>query len=499
MRDEAGAGARRAPGEDGRYRALSLWLDRYPGSLAPRAPLGGDEHADIAIVGAGFTGLWTAYYLQRADPSARIVLLEREIAGFGASGRNGGWCSALFPTSWPRIASEQARSEAAASRRSRSGDERSGARAIQDSPGGLRAAWALRDAMRDAVREVGDVATAEGIDCDYHRGGTVTFARTAAQLARGRAEVREAATCGDDDLRWLDAPAVAEIAGVPSALGATLTPHCAAIDPAKLVRGLAEVVTARGTRLYEGTAVTGIAPHRVHTPLGTVTADAVIRATEAFTPGLPGHRRDVAPVYSLIVATEPLDDRRLDAVGLADRPTFADLGHLICYGQRTADGRIVFGGRGAPYHFGSSTDAAHDRDERVFARLRRLLIDMFPALHGISFTHAWGGAVAATRDWHASVGFDPATGLGHAGGYVGDGVATSNLAGRTLADLVTGRSSAIATLPWVGHVSRRWEPEPLRWLGVNAGLVAVRATDAIETRTGHPSRAAALLRRLTGG
>jgi len=466
----ARTGAADRGGHDERYRAVSLWLDRYPGSLRPRDALGGDGHADVAIVGAGFTGLWTAYYLQRADPSARIVLLEKEIAGFGASGRNGGWCSALFPASWTRIAREH----------------------------GGPAALAMRDAMRCAVREVADVATAEGIDCDYRRGGTVTFARTPAHLIRGRAEVAEAARCGDDDLRLLDAGEVAGIAGVPGALGATFTPHCAAIDPAKLVRGLAEVVVSRGATLYEGTAVTGIDPHRVRTPAGTVTADAVIRATEAFTVELPGHRRDLAPVYSLIVATEPLPAKVLDAVGLADRPTFADLGQLICYGQRTADGRIVFGGRGAPYHFGSSMAAAHDRNERVFARLRAMLVEMFPALQGVSFTHSWGGAVAAQRDWHASVVYDPATALGSAGGYVGDGVSTTNLAGRTLADLVTGRRTELTGLPWVGHLSRRWEPEPLRWLGINAGLGLAKLADATEARTGRPSRVAPLLNRLLG-
>jgi glycine/D-amino acid oxidase-like deaminating enzyme len=456
------------------YRGLSLWLDRLPGSLRPREPLAGDEEADIAIVGAGFTGLWTAYYLQRADPSLRIVLLEREIAGFGASGRNGGWCSALFPASWERIARSH----------------------------GTPAAVAMRDAMRDSVREVGAVTAAEGIDCDYQRGGTLAFARSAAQLTRARAEVRDATggrRIGDDDLRWLDPQQLTEIAGVPGALGASFTPHCAALDPAKLVRGLADLVVARGARLYEQTPVTGIAAHRAITPYGTVTARSVIRATEAFTVRLPGHRRDLAPVYSLIVATEPLDQDRLAAVGLAGRPTFTDHAHLICYGQRTADGRIVFGGRGAPYHFGSSLDRAHDRDERVFRRLRAMLLEMFPALHGVSFTHSWGGAVAAPRDWHASVGYHPETGLGWAGGYVGDGVSTANLAGRTLADLVTARDSALTRLPWVGHRSRRWEPEPLRWLGVNAGLAVMKAADATEARTGRPSRAAAMFGRLLGG
>ncbi|MBN9610661.1 MAG: FAD-dependent oxidoreductase [Actinobacteria bacterium 69-20] len=452
------------------YRSVSLWLDQLAEPLTPRAALAGDIRADIAIVGAGFTGLWTAYYLQRADPSLTIVVLEKEIAGFGASGRNGGWCSALFPTSWQRIAREHSKP----------------------------AAMAMRDAMRGAVAEVGDVARTEGIDCDYHRGGTLTFVRNRAQLTRARAEVAESLDSGDDDVRFLDSARLAEAVRAPGMLGATFTPHCAAIDPAKLVRGLADLVVSRGVTLYERTPALSIAPHQVVTAGGVVTADSVIRATEAFTVELPGRRRDLAPIYSLIVATEPLGDKRLADLGLADRPTFADHGNVICYGQRTASGRIVFGGRGAPYHFGSSLGAAHDRDLRVFARLRRQLVDMFPSLHGVAFTHAWGGAVAAPRDWHASVLFDPATRMGSAGGYVGDGVSTTNLAGRTLANLVMGDKTALTTLPWVGHTSRKWEPEPLRWLGVNAGLRVMTAADWIEAKTGRPSRVAAVAGRLLG-
>jgi glycine/D-amino acid oxidase-like deaminating enzyme len=237
----------------------------------------------------------------------------------------------------------------------------------------------------------------------------------------------------------------------------------------------------------------------VVTDHGTVTADAVIRATEAFTATLPGERRSLTPVYSLIVATEPLGEKRLAAWGFEDRPAFADLGHVICYGQRTADGRIVFGGRGAPYHFASTVQPRHDRDPRVFAHLRRQLVDMFPSLAGVRFTHAWGGAVAAPRDWHASVRFDQDRRIGSAGGYVGDGVSTTNLAGRTLADLVTGARTELTELPWVGHRSRRWEPEPLRWLGVNAGFAVMSAADRAEARTGRPSRAAALAGRFLGG
>jgi glycine/D-amino acid oxidase-like deaminating enzyme len=455
--------------DEQRYRDVSLWLDRYPGPLAPRPSLQGDTDVDVAIVGAGFTGLWTAYYLSKADPRLRICVVESEIAGFGASGRNGGWCSALYPASWSRIERDY----------------------------GPDAAQAMRRAMVGSVTEVGAIAAAEGIDCGFACGGTLAFARSAAQLTRARAEVAEARRLGDE-LELLPAARVRERAGVPSALAATYTPHCARIDPGALVRGLADAVERRGVRIVERTPAAAVGPHRIDTPLGTVTAEIVVRATEAFTIGLPGHRRDLAPVYSLIVATEPLDDGRLAAIGLAAGETFTDLGHLLCYGQRTADGRIVFGGRGAPYHFGSSMAPANDRDEAVFARLRNGLVRMFPALEGVAFTHSWGGAVAAPRDWQASVGLDRASGLAWAGGYVGDGVSTTNLAGRTLADLITGRDSSLVRLPWVGHRSRRWEPEPLRYLGINAGLTLMRIADARESRTGRPSRAAALVGRLLG-
>jgi glycine/D-amino acid oxidase-like deaminating enzyme len=206
----------------------------------------------------------------------------------------------------------------------------------------------------------------------------------------------------------------------------------------------------------------------------------------------------VAPVYSLIIATAPLPDRTWDEIGLRDRETFSDFRHLIIYGQRSADGRMVFGGRGAPYHLGSRIRPSYDRVPRVFAALQRTLVELFPMLRDVPITHRWGGPLGITRDWHAGVRFDPATGLAGAGGYVGDGVATTNLAGRTLADLITGRASGLTRLPWVGHRSRRWEPEPLRWLGANAGLHAMTWADVSEARRGRPSRAAALVNAMMG-
>ena len=454
------------------YRRLSFWHDTVPGTLDPQPSLDGDTDVDVAIVGAGLTGMWTAYYLKQADPGLRIAICEREIAGYGASGRNGGWCSALFPASLTKL----------------------------ERMAGREAAVAMYRAMQQTVDEVGAVAAAEGIDCHWAKGGTVIYARTPVQLERAKEEVDEARLFGFDesDLRLLSAQEAREIGAVSDVLGGVYTPHCAAIHPARLARGLADVLRSRGVTIYEKTPVRRIEPGRVVAAQGTVTARYVIRATEGYTPGLDGYERAVAPVYSLVIATEPLPEETWEKIGLADRPTFGDLRHLIIYGQRTADGRLVFGGRGAPYHFGSSISPSYDRVPEVFAALRRTLIELFPALGDVAITHTWGGPIGITRDWCASVGLDRATGVGWAGGYVGDGLSTTNLAGRTLADLVVGKDSELTRLPWVGHRSPDWEPEPLRWLGVNAGLRVMTMADRSEERTGRHSRGAEVFRRFLG-
>ena len=457
------------------YRSVSFWLDSLTPDdpLTPRPALPGDLAVDVAIVGAGYTGLWTAYYLLAHDPSLRVTVIEREIAGFGASGRNGGWCSALFPASWEKLA--RASSAADAVR--------------------------LQRTMFDTVDEVGRVVVAEGLDVGWAKGGTIGLARTPVQLERARAEVDRARRWGfgEHDYRLLSPAEVAEIVAVPGAFGAVFTPHCATVHPARLVRGLARAVEARGGTIYERTPAIAVEPRRVRTVHGDVTARYVVRATEGFTAGLPGHRRRMVPVYSLMVATEPLSDDTWERIGLATRPTFTDLRHMVTYGQRTADGRLAFGGRGAPYRYGSRVRPAFDRHPAVFRWLRGQLTDLLPALDGVHFTHAWGGPIGIARDWWASVGLDPETGLGWAGGYVGDGVATSNLSGRTLADLILDRTTDLIDLPWVRHRSRSWEPEPLRWIGVNAGLRAMSLADPEERLTGRGSGIARAFGRLMRG
>ena len=453
------------------YGDISLWLATCGDDLSPRPALSGDLTADVAIVGAGFTGLWTAYYLSAARPDLTIAVLEREIAGFGASGRNGGWASALFPSSASQLAHEH----------------------------GAEAAKAQHQAMQHAIDEVIRVAGAEGIDADIAKGGTVTLARTAVQLQRARDAVETAHAWGQHEHVFLDEEAARARVNATRTLGAMYTPDCAAIHPAKLVRALARVVSGQGVAIYEQTPVLAIEPHRVTTSRGTVTADVVVRATEGYTPQLARQRRAIAPVYSLIVSTAPLPRTMWDEIGLHHRETFADFRHLIIYGQRTADDRLVFGGRGAPYHFGSRIRSEYDRHERVHRSLQATLVDLFPVLADAPITHRWGGNLGIARDWHASVGLDTGTGLAWAGGYVGDGVTTTNLAGRTLRDLILGHDTDLTALPWVGHRSRAWEIEPLRWLEANAGLTAMSMADAEERATRRPSVIARAMSPLMGG
>ncbi|MEV4211027.1 FAD-dependent oxidoreductase [Micromonospora sp. NPDC049662] len=456
-----------------RYQELSYWLSSLDEPLTPRPPLPGDADADVVIVGGGYTGLWTAYHLARADPTLRVVVLEKEIAGYGASGRNGGWCSALLPTSLTGLARRHGRD----------------------------AAVAMQRALHDTVRAVGRVVAAEGIDCDWADGGTVTLARTGPQLVRARAAVDEARAFGfgDDHLTLLGPGEAAARCAAEGVRGGTYTPHCATVHPAKLVRGLARAVERLGVRIHERTTVTAIRAGAAVAEAGSVRASVVVRATEGYTPMLPGLRRTVAPVYSLMVATEPLPEHAWERIGLAERETFSDHRHVIIYGQRTADGRLAFGGRGAPYHFGSRISPGHDREPRVFAALRRTLGELFPVLGpDVPVAYTWGGPLGVARDWTASVGFDRANGLAWAGGYVGDGVGASNLAGRTLADLIRGERTELTSLPWVGHRSPNWEPEPLRWLAMNAALRLMTSADAKETRTDRPCRSAKTLARLLG-
>ena len=459
-------------------RSRSLWLDQLDAPIAPRPPLGGDVDVDVAIVGAGYGGLWSAHSLLRADPSLRVLVIEREAVGFGASGRNGGWCVGE----------------------------------LAGGLGGAAATWgrdagiAMTHAIIDTVAEIGRVLAAEEIDCGFASGGVIRLARSAPQLARQRAEldVYRHHGFGDDVLRPLTADEATDRLAATNVLGGIHYAPGARVQPAHLARGLAEVVERLGGTIVEHTSaidvIAGSAAARpmVVTDRGTVRADVIVRATEAYTRDLPGLRRALVPLYSLMVATEPLDSATWDSIGLRHHETFADDRRMVIYGQRTTDDRIAFGGRGAPYRFASGIDAATEADSEVHDRIAATLVELFPQLADVEITHRWGGVLGVPRDWRASVGLDRSTGIAWAGGYVGEGVAAANLAGRTIADLVLRPDSPLVALPWVQHRSRRWEPEPVRWASINGARRLAGWIDEQESERGRTPRLASVLDRIVG-
>jgi glycine/D-amino acid oxidase-like deaminating enzyme len=444
-----------------------FWWRSLGGPVRERAPLPGSTEADVAIVGAGYTGLWTAYYLKLAAPSLRVVVLEREFSGFGASGRNGGWVSGFF----------------------------SGPARVYESRGGHGGLLAMQTAMFETVDEVGRVILERGIDADFAKGGQIEVALNDAQAQRLRDSLkrRRASGLSRQDLSELEDRELDQRIRVAGRRWATFSPHVARVHPAKLVRGLAALVERLGAEIYEATPVSEIRPHEVISAAGSVRARWVVRATEGYTAELRGLKRALVPMNSSMIITEPLPPAAWEDIGWSGKEALSDAAHVYVYLQRTEDGRIAIGGRGVPYRFGSRTDGTGDTAAATVRSLREKLTSMFPAASGVEIDHAWSGVLGVPRDWCASVDSDRARGLAWAGGYVGQGVATANLAGRTLADLVLGRRTAITDLPWVGRRPRQWEPEPLRWGAIHGVYSLYRRADRIEQRVGRPSRLARLV------
>jgi glycine/D-amino acid oxidase-like deaminating enzyme len=281
---------------------------------------------------------------------------------------------------------------------------------------------------------------------------------------------------------------VSERLDVTDVVAGAYTPHCAAIQPGRLVRGLADVLARRGVSIAEHTRVRDIRPGLARTDHGVVRAPVIVCATEAYTGRLRGHARRVVPLYAHMIATEPLPDELWTKLGWQDRMTVADSHYKYGYLQRTACDRLVVGGRGIEYHFGSRVGPGFDRVASVEQRLRHELVELFPATADVRVTHSWGGAFGLHRDALPMVSYDEATGLAFAGGYGGEGIALSNLAGRTMAALITRADRPEPRLCWTEHRSPRWEPEPLRFIGVRGVSALASGADRFEDRTGRPAR-----------
>ncbi|SFT84028.1 FAD-binding oxidoreductase [Mesorhizobium sp. YR577] len=451
---------------------VSFWYADI-GLPAFRAPLPGDLEADVCIVGAGYTGLWTAYYLKKADPSIRIAIVEKEFAGFGASGRNGGWLSGGFGWSREKYLKTSTRG------------------AVID----------MQRAMYGTVEEVISVTEAEGIDADILRTDNITVATNKPQLDRARAEYEEAKAweMPADRIEFLSAADARARIAIHNVQGAYVLRGMARVQPAKLVRGLSDAVERLGVPIYEQTTVTGIEKGKVTTNRGTVRAPIIIRATEGFTAGIPGNERLWLPLNSAQIITEPVSDALWDEIGWKGHELLGDAAHAYCYAQRTREGRITMGGRGVPYRYGSQTDVRGQTQQLTIEKLHAILARLLPQTKNLRIDHAWCGVLGVPRDWCTTAGLDPETGIGWAGGYVGLGVSSSNLSGRTLRDLILRRDTELTRLPWVNRQVSKWEPEPMRWLGVHSMYQLYRMADEREEAgLDHTSKLAAIADRITG-
>jgi glycine/D-amino acid oxidase-like deaminating enzyme len=457
--------------EEARYRNLSFWHDSLPGSLLPRAGLENDIEVDVAIAGAGYTGLWTAYYLKQHNPALSIAILESEIVGFGASGRNGGWCSAYL----------------------------GGIEKALHQPGLADGAIRLQKQMFDAVKEVGRVSARESIDCHFDQSGHVEAAILPTHLKRLREYVDFMHGLGfsEQDYRWLTAQQIREYVNIDGALGGMYMSHCAAVHPARLVRGLAEVLERKGVKIYEQTPVTKLDQQGLATTRGRVKAGATLLATEGYTRTIKGLGRKLVPIHSMMIATEPLSELQLGQMGLRRRYLFNNPDHITTYGQLTADGRIAFGCRGS-YLFGSQIRPHFDPADPEFDLVWKTLLKFFPTLSSSRYTQAWGGAMGVTRTLSPAVCFNRESRFGWAGGFFGNGVGACNLAGRTLADLVLGRDTDRVHSPWVNPEremeldKKLWEIEPIRWLGIKSRAHLMQWADRAEHKN---SRAAPLINK----
>ena len=460
--------------EEFRNGGVSLWY-RDAGLPERRAALPGPADYDVCIVGAGFTGLWAAYYLLKADPSLRVAVLEREFAGFGASGRGGGLVTADFPGSREQHAREY----------------------------GKGAMIALQRALMASVDEILGVVGDEGIDAGAVKGGMRITATNPAQKDRLHERVEHLQEWGywPEDLHLVEHGHEPWLR-VDGQLAAAYTPHAARLDPARLAAGLAEAVQRLGADVYEGTEVTGVRPREGETrpaaltPAGEVRADVVLRATEGYTGELGASRSEWAAEACAMIATEPLPEQVWEHIGWEGGQVLSDAAHSPVFAQRTADGRIALGGRGAPHRMGAGA-AVGAAPPQAIAELWRVLARMFPAAAEVPVAHAWAGPTGVPADRRPRIGLDTATGLAWAGGYSGSGVALANLAGRTLRDLVLGDRSDLARLPWASGADGA--AHPLRRLGGKVAHGLYRGADRRETsRLSTTSRLAAVASRITG-
>jgi glycine/D-amino acid oxidase-like deaminating enzyme len=438
----------------GGERNSVFWWETEP--VVPGPPLEGTERADVCIVGGGYTGMWTAYFLKRADPSLDIAIVERSWAGSGASGHNDGYAMTLLDMSHHHLVE-------------RHGPER---------------ARAAHEAVASSVIEIGEFCSEHGIDADYERNGLASLAFNDGQMWRLQRDLEAARSMGADDFTLLEGEEARSVIGSPVLKGLLREGRSALLNPHKLVRGLARTIEEMGVRIFERSPATEVSSGRVATELGAVEAERIVVATNAYQHTLPQFRGKVVPIWSYAMVTEPLSDEQLGRVEWPGREGFEDKRNFITIGRFAADNRVIFGGRLAPYFYGSDMDTRHMRNEHVFEQLRGAWREFFPMWGDVRFTHAYGGCVAITGTFLPYVG-SVGDGIWYGYGYNGHGVAPSHTVGRTLCDLVLERDTEHTGLVFVNQANEpRVPPEPLRFLGTRLTMALLERQDRRMDRGG---------------
>lgn len=426
-------------------RSYWLGLDSYE----PGPPLEGDVEADVVIIGAGFTGLWTAYHLLKASPNSRVVVLESSAVGYGASGRNGGFAMTLIHRSLAALA------EAV-------GDD--GARA-------------LHDGAVTAIRTIESVCAEESIDAHLMPNGAITVSNSPAQDALIRLEAETAERLGLKDVHFLEGDEVQAIVHSPTFRCALREPDCTLINPARLVRGLKEAAVRLGAQVFEGTPLNELshdgAKVEARTSKGRVRADKAVLAANGYGTLLPEINDYLMTFYSYILLTEPLTDDQWQSVGWEGREGMEDRRVFLHYFRPTIDGRILWGGRDAPYR-ADGPNPRYDRDEHVFQRAEDTFRWTFPQLKSVKIDYSWGGPLGITARFLPSIGWLEGNRVAYGFGYNGHGVAITNLAAMCLRDMLLDRDTDFTRLPLVN----------LKPVSVNVGPRIVRdSLVRMQTRT----------------
>jgi glycine/D-amino acid oxidase-like deaminating enzyme len=426
-------------------RPVPYWLDR-PDAPQPLPPLAGQESADLAVVGGGYTGLWTALLAKEADPGRDIVLVEGRRVAWAGSGRNGGFCSASLTHGLGN--------------------------GLTRFPAELPTLYRLGAGNLDEIEQA--VARYK-INCDFAVTGELAVT-TAEWQVDAAGETAAAARALGADVRLLDTSGVRAAVNSPTYLsGLWDTGGCATVDPARLAWGLRRACLEAGVRIYEHTPVTSIGeepglPGRerlaLATPGGVVLARQVALGTGAFSPLLRRLAYYLVPVYDYVLMTEPLSGEQLASIGWQGRQGVGDSANQFHYYRLSSDNRILWGGYDAVYHYGDQIAAALDQRPATFALLARHFFETFPQLEGLSFTHSWGGVIDTCSRFCAFFGTARQGRLGYAAGYTGLGVGASRFGARVVLDLLAGEPTELTELEMVRTKPIPFPPEPLRWAGV---------------------------------